>query len=404
MKNKLFFALCAVLMVLLGTSDALRGVFSPLFLSSFGFSEAMVGVIVSASYLGNLVFLLIGGNILDRLGIRKSMFFFIIMMALSLCLLLFGYEYSILIAGFFLTLGLSTLLNTSINIASDNFSDNNSLSYLNILFFIQGIGTSGSQLLLSPYADSKKAWNITLIVLASLMIPILMMLSRTNLDEKKGKAQINEKTEGKISYIPLLILILSLSFYTIAEHGVTNYIISYGIALGRDSAEMGRYLALYSIGIMSGRLILGFLISRTGDLGLLPDNCRILKALRPILIRLQGNYNRRKPCQHIRHHLQLLIRIRNREHGILLCDEDPPDHNLPIPFVLASIACRKKEMKKTRHRTWSKKKQMGIYEKSNHTFLSSSPSLGDESITFSCTLSSFLSTHSLFSSFLLLEK
>lgn len=262
MKNKLFFALCAVLMVLLGTSDALRGIFSPLFLSSFGFSEAMVGVIVSASYLGNLVFLLIGGNILDRLGIRKSMFFFIIMMALSLCLLLFGYVYSILIAGFFLTLGLSTLLNTSINIASDNFSDNNSLSYLNILFFIQGIGTSGSQLLLSPYADSKKAWNITLIVLASLMIPILMMLMRTNLDEKKGKAQINEKTEGKISYIPLLIL--SLSFYTIAEHGVTNYIISYGIALGRDSAEMGRYLALYSLGIMSGRLILGSLISRTG--------------------------------------------------------------------------------------------------------------------------------------------
>ena len=134
----------------------------------------------------------------------------------------------------------------------------------NILFFIQGIGTSGSQLILSPYADSKKAWNITLIALASLMIPILMMLSRTNLDEKKGKAQINEKTEGKISYIPLLILILSLSFYTIAEHGVTNYIISYGIALGRDSAEMGRYLALYSLGIMSGRLILGSLISRTG--------------------------------------------------------------------------------------------------------------------------------------------
>lgn len=262
MKNKLFFALCAVLMVLLGISDALRGIFSPLFLSSFGFSEAMVGVIVSASYLGNLVFLLIGGNILDRLGIRKSMFFFIIMMALSLCLLLFGYVYSILIAGFFLTLGLSTLLNTSINIASDNFSDNNSLSYLNILFFIQGIGTSGSQLLLSPYADSKKAWNITLIVLASLMIPILMMLMRTNLDEKKGKAQINEKTEGKISYISLLIL--SLSFYTIAEHGVTNYIISYGIALGRDSAEMGKYLALYSLGIMSGRLILGSLISRTG--------------------------------------------------------------------------------------------------------------------------------------------
>ena len=133
MQNRLLFITSAILMVVLGTSDALRGIFSPLFLNSFGFSESEVGLIVSASYLGNLVFLLLGGVIIDRVGIKKSMITFSILMMLSLLLLLFGYVYAILVAGFFLTLGLSTLLNTTINIASDSFSSRGSLVYLNVL-------------------------------------------------------------------------------------------------------------------------------------------------------------------------------------------------------------------------------------------------------------------------------
>ena len=265
MKNKFFFATCALLMVLLGTSDALRGIFSPLFLSGFGFSESMIGVIVSASYLGNLVFLLLGGAILDKIGVKKSMLIFISMMLFSLLLLIFGYIYAILIAGFFLSLGLSTLLNTSINIASDSFSEANSLPYLNLLFFIQGIGTSGAQLLLSPYSESQNAWTLTLLSISVLMIPILIMLSRARLETKKTEeGKIEETAGGRIEPLSLTFLILSLAFYTIAEHGVTNYIISYGISMGNESAVMGRYLALYSAGIMSGRLILGSLIAKTG--------------------------------------------------------------------------------------------------------------------------------------------
>ena len=263
MRNRLFFVTCALLMVILGTSDALRGIFSPLFLSSYGFSESMVGVIVSASYLGNLIFLLLGGTILDKFGIKRSMALFMALMALSLVLLLFGHVYALLIIGFFLTLGLSTLLNTSINIASDSFSTSNSLSYLNILFFVQGIGTSGSQLLLSPYSESLNVWKITLIALSSLMIPLLIMLSRVKI-EKREEEEEKREGNGSICYKMLVLLILSLSFYTIAEHGVTNYIISYGIAIGKNSGDMGIYLALYSLGIMSGRLILGSLISKTG--------------------------------------------------------------------------------------------------------------------------------------------
>ena len=156
MRNKGLYAISAILMVILGVSDALRGIFTPLFTSVFGFSMSQVGLIVSASYLGNLICLLFGGMILDRIGRKRAMAAFIAALAFSEILLLFGSEYAILLIGFFLALGISTLLNTTINLISDSFSATKSLMLLNALFFLQGIGTSGSQLILSAYSSSIK--------------------------------------------------------------------------------------------------------------------------------------------------------------------------------------------------------------------------------------------------------
>ena len=163
MRNKGLYAISAILMVILGVSDALRGIFTPLFTSVFGFSMSQVGLIVSASYLGNLICLLFGGMILDRIGRKRAMAAFIAALALSEILLLFGSEYAILLIGFFLALGISTLLNTTINLISDSFSATKSLMLLNALFFLQGIGTSGSQLILSAYSSSIKVWSLCLI-------------------------------------------------------------------------------------------------------------------------------------------------------------------------------------------------------------------------------------------------
>ena len=186
-------------------------------------------------------------------------------MMLSLMMLVFGYIYAILLVGFFLSLGLSTLLNTCINIASDSFSATKSLVYLNVLFFIQGLGTSGSQLFLSPFSLSERAWNLTLTVLSVSLIAIILLLWKCPIEEKKEKEMKTSK-KGKIEYAPLLLLILTLSFYTIAEHGVTNYIISYGMKSGLTSSNMGTFLALFSLGIMTGRLILGSLIGKIGEM------------------------------------------------------------------------------------------------------------------------------------------
>lgn len=266
MRNRALYLVCALLMVLLGISDTLRGVFTPLFTEVYGFSMSQIGLIVSISYLGNLVCLLCGGFILDKIGRKKAIAAFALALALSELLLLGGREYLILAVGFFLALGISTLLNTAINLISDSFSSTRSLMLLNALFFIQGIGTSGSQLILSRFSASTAAWNAVLISIAVLLVPIAIAVSRMKIEAApESDACHKDKGHGSIRTMVLVLITLSLGFYMIAEHGITNYLIMYGTGyLGISAASAGLSLSLFSAGIMTGRLLLGNLADRIG--------------------------------------------------------------------------------------------------------------------------------------------
>ena len=267
MRNKGLYIVSAALMVILGVSDALRGIFTPLFTSVFGFSMSQVGVIVSASYLGNLICLLFGGMILDKIGRKKAMALFIIALALSELLLLFGHQYAILLLGFFLALGISTLLNTTINLISDSFSATKSLMLLNALFFLQGIGTSGSQLILSAYSSSVSVWNGVLIAMALLLVPLAIAVLRMKESDsiQSGKEEAAAGSTHKIEIGMIGLIALTLGLYLIAEHGITNYIIMYGTEyIGVSAASAGLSLSLYSAGIMIGRLVLGTVVDRIG--------------------------------------------------------------------------------------------------------------------------------------------
>ena len=71
-KNKVFAAVfCMLLMIFTGASDALRGVFLPLFRDHFALSQSQASRIIMMSYVGNLIFLLVGGYLADRLPRKR---------------------------------------------------------------------------------------------------------------------------------------------------------------------------------------------------------------------------------------------------------------------------------------------------------------------------------------------
>ena len=69
-KNIITFAAFLILMVGLGANDAMRGIFSTIFSAHFQLSTAQLSQIVTVSYIGNLVFLAVGGFGVDILGRR----------------------------------------------------------------------------------------------------------------------------------------------------------------------------------------------------------------------------------------------------------------------------------------------------------------------------------------------
>ena len=256
MKNKGLYIICAILMVILGLSDALRGIFTPLFTEVFGFSMSQVGFIVSASYLGNLVCLLFGGVILDKIGRKKAMAIFVVALAISELILLGGRVYFLLVLGFFLALGISTLLNTTMNLLSDSFSATKSLMLLNALFFLQGIGTAGSQFILSRFSSDVRVWNGVLIAMAVLLVPICFAITRLRAEgsnEKKNEEEIPDNGIKKLQMFPIAMVTLSLG------------LIMYGTEqLKLTAAAAGLGLSLYSAGIMVGRLVIGQFVDKVG--------------------------------------------------------------------------------------------------------------------------------------------
>lgn len=70
-KNIITFAAFLILMVGLGANDAMRGIFSTIFSAHFQLSTAQLSQIVTVSYIGNLVFLAVGGFGVDILAAAR---------------------------------------------------------------------------------------------------------------------------------------------------------------------------------------------------------------------------------------------------------------------------------------------------------------------------------------------
>ena len=250
--TRLTFAAFVVLMVGLGSSDSLRGIFSPVFSSHFALSATQLGLIVTVSYIGNLVFLLVGGNVIERFEKKKALLALTGIWMAALAVFAFTDNYYLLLAGMFCAMGASTLLNTT----------------LNLLFFTQGIGTSGSQSLLGRYATDIGFWHKTNLVLLALGAAAVLLLAFSTVPGPRADGPHPAKRQsGVLKNRAALPLVFVFGFYFIAEHGVMNWLVAYATAgLGMEQAKASNYLAVFFGGVMLGRLVLSPLVDRLGIL------------------------------------------------------------------------------------------------------------------------------------------
>lgn len=254
-------------MVGLGSNDSLRGIFSTIFQEHFSLTTTQLGLIVTASYIGNLVFLLVGGNLSTRFSKKRVLQVLILIWMAALALFAFTSNYTVLLIGMALALGSSTLLNTTMNLITPLLFATAPGFFVNFLFFTQEIGTSGSQYILGSHADGFSFWQHTNLVLLILGAVAFVLLLFCNVPEEAAAPADAPAQKGGYDWRIIVPYVLVFGFYFIAEHGVMNWMVAYGVdGLGLPQASAAKYLSVFFGGMMIGRLCLSPLVDKLGAL------------------------------------------------------------------------------------------------------------------------------------------
>lgn len=266
-KNQIIAAiLCNVLMVVLGMSDSLRGVFAPIFKETFNLTSTKVSMIISVSYAGNLIFLFVGGKLLDTFKKKYVMLGTLVLWMSALLLYFFTKSYTLLLCGMIFSMGASTLLSTSVNLITPILFMSPGLM-MNIFNFTQGVGISGGQNVAAKFASGFGSWQIINIIMFAVgIIAFFLILAVKIPDVHSDNGDTKPTTYMSIVKNPAFIwLILMCGFYYIPEHGLQNWLPTYasehlGFSLSKGSFFTGLFYAFMTI----GRLIFAVLVNKLG--------------------------------------------------------------------------------------------------------------------------------------------
>lgn len=252
-------------MILLGASDALRGVFLPVLRETFSLSQTTGSVLIMLSYVGNLIFLVAGGALIGRMKRRH----FFAMMTLFWLSAVAAYAFTqnvlVIYCGILFSMGASTMLSTTVNLTTPLLFASPALM-VNVLNFSVGLGMSASQNIGGRFADHFSAWqtaNWLILLCGSVMLVLLLFLRIPEPDTPVSAPQQPVRTV--FSHPAAKYLLLCVGCYCIAEHGLQNWLVTYGSEhLGFSRADSARFLSYFFIGITVGRLIFAPLVQRLG--------------------------------------------------------------------------------------------------------------------------------------------
>lgn len=258
-----------VLMLGLGSSDSLRGIFSPVFQEHYGVGGRGLSMMVVISYVGNLLFLSVGGKMMDTFDRKKVAMGMLGIWMAAVLLNVLTDSYPMILLSMFLALGASTMLNTTVNLLTPMVCAGYAGMMVNIFFFIQGIGTSGSQFLLGRYAFSYNGWKMINGVLFAVGLVSLVLFAMVNLKPEKEKTKPKTIQKKKPQDMPgasiFWLLVLMMGFYFIGEHGIMNWMLTYCMnALQMPSHTASAYLSIFWGGMTVGRLVFAPVVQKLG--------------------------------------------------------------------------------------------------------------------------------------------
>jgi fucose permease len=265
-KKNIRAALCCVLlMIITGSSDALRGVFLPVFKTHFSLSDSQSSRIIMISYVGNLIFLFVGGYLADRLPRKRFIGGVMILWMSALAAYVFTDSYAVLLCAMIFSMGASCMLSTTVNLITPLLFASPAL-LVNVFNFCQGVGITSSQNIGGRFAGKFSSWHTANALLLAAAAVCFVLFMTLKLPDPEPQPQSVLKSYAKVLRNPACIyLILLCGFYNVAEHGLLNWLTSYGSEyLGFTVPRSAFFLSLFFGGITLGRLDFAPLVEKIG--------------------------------------------------------------------------------------------------------------------------------------------
>jgi MFS family permease len=249
-------------------------------IQGMGITRAQYGLLFSYYSLPNFIMALLGGILLDRIGIRKAGNLFVALCALGVLLTAAGPSFSIMLLGrFIFGLGAESLLITKTKILSKWFKGKELALSFALALSVARLGTIAAHNSSARIQALSSSWRLSIWVSSIIMfVSFALFLVYARIDkasekklEEQGKKEKSEKFnirdifKFKSSY--WYVSILSMTFYSAIFPFTAFSTVFMQTKFGFSAVKGGFYTSLVIICSMIFTPLFGFLVDKFGKRG-----------------------------------------------------------------------------------------------------------------------------------------
>jgi MFS family permease len=256
--------------------DALSPIASYI-IKDMGITRAQYGLLFSYYSLPNLIMVLVGGILLDKIGIRKAGNLFTALCAIGVLLTAAGPSFQLMLLGrFIFGLGGESLLITKTKILSKWFKRKELALGFALALSIARLGTIAAHNTSARIQALSDSWRLSIWISSVIMfISFALFLVYTGIDqktEKTFKGRDSKKNSDKFVIQDIFrfrpsfwfISILSMTFYSAIFPFTAFSTVFLQTKFGFSAVKGGFYTSLIVIGSMVFTPLFGFLVDKFG--------------------------------------------------------------------------------------------------------------------------------------------
>jgi len=264
--SKLVIGCIFTIMILIAMGDNVRGVFIPSFKLDFSANNTEMGFMLVASSLGYIISTYIGGILCEKAGQKKVMVLGFSFVIGALFILYMSPNFTILLAGMFLSnIGVSLLaisINTIIPVLAISFQ----AVLMNLTHFSYGVGATITQRTAGVLISKGIAWRSIYLIIAVLFLIVFLAFIPIKVPERE-RVKDDKKIDYKNIFSNKLIYfyMIALGLYVAAEMSTGNWFVNFMTEEYNYNENQSTYYTALFFGVFTvGRLLGGFVVERIG--------------------------------------------------------------------------------------------------------------------------------------------